>query len=500
MADARGSFFGAPFAAVCGIIVAGTILRLILAATIGFGVDEAYTASIARHWSLSYFDHPPLHAWLIGATMLLGGSEQPFILRLPFILLFVGSNLLLFRLTALLFSARAGLWAVVALNLAPIFTISIGSWLVPDGPMVFCLLACALLVARLLLIVPSAPHAVVPWLLAGLFAGLALLSKYSAALPLAGLGLFVLSARQTRPVLRTPGPWFAIAVAVLVFSPALIWNAQNDWVSFGFQAGRARPAGFDLRQTGALLAGQLVYLLPWTFAALVCVIWHALRRGPSQPRFWFFACAATLSLGVVFLVSLRSPVLPHWTSPGWLFALPLLGEALARWETARPALITWLARGTAIFLVGTVTLLASHAATGWIGWLAPNFSAARDPLIDLVDWHDLKTEFARRNLLDGAGLVGALNWIDAAKASYALGPDVTLLCLCVEPHHFRFIADPRNFVGRDVIMVTSALRQDRIDTLRTRFERIEMLDPVTVTRGGKPVLELAIVRGIGLKG
>ena len=41
--------------------------RLVTAASIGLGVDESYTISIAREWSLSYFDHPPLHLWIVHA-------------------------------------------------------------------------------------------------------------------------------------------------------------------------------------------------------------------------------------------------------------------------------------------------------------------------------------------------------------------------------------------------------------------------------------------------
>ncbi len=119
----------------------GTLIRLWLAAVTGLGYDESYMAGNARDLALRYFDHPPLHVWLAWAAERLFGSEVPLAVRLPFVLLFAGSTWLMFRLTARLFGERAGLWAAIAFNLAPVFSLSDGSWVLPDGPAIFFLLA-----------------------------------------------------------------------------------------------------------------------------------------------------------------------------------------------------------------------------------------------------------------------------------------------------------------------------------------------------------------------
>ena len=46
------------------LIVVFALARLALAATLGLGVDEAYTIVVSRRLDLSYFDHPPLHQWI----------------------------------------------------------------------------------------------------------------------------------------------------------------------------------------------------------------------------------------------------------------------------------------------------------------------------------------------------------------------------------------------------------------------------------------------------
>src|ERR1700728_4023875 len=114
------------------VILGFALARVALAYSLDFGIDEAYTLTIARRLDWSYFDHPPLHQWIAHfAAQALGESAAA---RLPFIALVAAAGWLLFALTRALFGARAGLWAVFALNATPFFFASAGDWIVPDGP------------------------------------------------------------------------------------------------------------------------------------------------------------------------------------------------------------------------------------------------------------------------------------------------------------------------------------------------------------------------------
>ena len=132
-----------PDRAVLLLIAASTALRLVPAATTGLGIDESYMVGNARTWTLSTVDHPPLHVWLVAAVRALGGTESAFVLRLPFLLLGAGSTWQLHRLASDLLGPRAGPWSALLFGLAPVFTISTAGWILPDGPLVFFLLAAA---------------------------------------------------------------------------------------------------------------------------------------------------------------------------------------------------------------------------------------------------------------------------------------------------------------------------------------------------------------------
>ena len=55
------------------------------------------------------------------------------------------------------------------------------------------------------------------WLAAGVATGLTILSKYNGALLLPAFFVFLLLDREGRRLLRSPGPWLAVAVAIGLF-------------------------------------------------------------------------------------------------------------------------------------------------------------------------------------------------------------------------------------------------------------------------------------------
>src|SRR5271166_6658749 len=163
-------------------ILAGFLAaRVAFAYALGLGIDESYTLAIARTLSLSYFDHPPLHQWIAHfAGRALG---EGFGARLPFIALFAVTGWIFYRLTLDLFGARAALIALFAFNVTPFFFALAGTWIVPDGPLLFGLCVAVWALARLFFAeAPDSASIWRLWLAVGLGFGLAGLSKYSAAL------------------------------------------------------------------------------------------------------------------------------------------------------------------------------------------------------------------------------------------------------------------------------------------------------------------------------
>ena len=64
-----------PKHAVWMLIAVTALLRLICSVNLGLGNDEAYHWLYAAHPALSYYDHPPMMAWveMLGLAMLATG-------------------------------------------------------------------------------------------------------------------------------------------------------------------------------------------------------------------------------------------------------------------------------------------------------------------------------------------------------------------------------------------------------------------------------------------
>jgi 4-amino-4-deoxy-L-arabinose transferase-like glycosyltransferase len=494
-ADAAGVQRGT-LRALLTLILLTALVRLMLASVLGLTVDESYTLAISRSLSLSYFDHPPLHVWLVGLWARLTGSEAPLVLRLPDIVMFAASTWLIYRLTATLFGARAGLWAAVSLNLAPLFSVNAGIGIVPDAPLVlFSLLAVLFFARAMLLPDPAHGRALLPG--AGVASGLALLSKYTAVFPLAGLFFYLLSCRPRS--LRWFPLWLGAFLVLILLTPVLVWNNAHAWASFAFQGGRAAPASFSLARGAASFAAQLSYLVPWIGAGALYALVRALRRGRADAHTWLFACLATGPIVVFSLLAFWTRVLPHWAAIGWLFTFPLLGERLAQLETHRPRLLRALAAATAALLVALTVLLATQTATGWLGRSLPAL-AAHDPTLDALDWRELDTEAARLGLEKRGVVVATVSWIDAGKADYALGGRVPVLCLSRDPHHFAYMRNPAQFAGRDALIVAAEGRPDWLSLAAPYFQHVEPAEDIVVRRrNGAPALTLHTAWGRGLR-
>jgi Dolichyl-phosphate-mannose-protein mannosyltransferase len=121
------------------------------------------------------------------------------------------------------------------------------------------------------------------WVLLGLALGLALWAKYFVVVLAAPLALFLLFDRDARRALATPGPWIALALALVVMAPHLIWLVRNDFLPFAYASARAAPVRGLIDHVVhpfAFAIGQLAFLLPSLIIA-AAFIWPRPKSGAA---------------------------------------------------------------------------------------------------------------------------------------------------------------------------------------------------------------------------
>jgi 4-amino-4-deoxy-L-arabinose transferase-like glycosyltransferase len=373
-----------------------------------------------------------------------------------------------------------------------VFGISAATWVLPDGPLLAALLGGA--ICLIVALDAQGRTAWSWWLGAGACAGLALCSKYSAALAIIGLVLFLLTEPRSRHWLMQPHPYAAGLLALAIFLPVLIWNAEHEWVSFLFQGSRANGA-FHALGLVSTLAGGAAYLLPWIWAPLIICGFIAVRRGPHDRERWLLVCLALAPIVVFAAAAPWGNVLFHWAAPGYLMLLPLLGDAIARhWRDSR-LVRSWLT-ATGAFVVVGVTLFASNVKFNWLPSLIGDVRLGRDASVGAVDWTSLRRDFAERGFLKRPGLVvAALRWSDAAKIDYALGGSVPVICLCRDAREYGLIARHDDYVGADVLIVARSTFEKMIGQCRPLFDALDPIAPAIVTHVDRPALELPLFLG-----
>jgi 4-amino-4-deoxy-L-arabinose transferase-like glycosyltransferase len=343
------AFFAAPWNLRL-LLALACLLHFALGASTGLSVDEAHYALYATHLALSYFDHPPLVGWLQWPLVALDAPTA--ILRLIPELLWLGTALLVYRIAVRLQGEPAGFWAVLALALAPLLHV-LGVGLLPDSLLMF--FTAALMLQTLVLMDAQTVQRPAPWLVLGVLLGLAGLSKYTAIFAALAAAVCLLNAHGVR-LLRSPWPWAAAGVALLLVLPVLVWNAQNQWISFTYQAQHGAGNAWQVTHVLRFLLLQVLVfgpLLLWGASG----VWRTAQ--PLRTLGLWFA----IPFGVLAVMAGGGSSLPHWTAPAWVALAPFAGVALAHAVQRRGRLwVGVLSVVQALLCVGFMGLMASGGA------------------------------------------------------------------------------------------------------------------------------------------
>lgn len=214
------------------------------------------------------------------------------------------------------------------------------------------------------------------WLLAGLAAGLALLSKYTAAfLAVTGVLLFVFDERL-RLQLKRPGPHLAVLVAAIVFLPVVIWNVQNNFESFRFQTeSRFEKGRLELHWLLHLVGGQFGLINPLLAVLLPGAILWQVRQRPRDPRVVVLLAGRLPLLLYLLTQSLWIQVKLNWLVPAYV---PLLLRVVVWWSEAPASrwgrrIKTWAWHSMVwlqivSLLAPLIRALPPPSGTSWSGW------------------------------------------------------------------------------------------------------------------------------------
>lgn len=498
------------------------LCRSVIAALTELGNDEVYYWTYALYPDWSHFDHPPMVGWIIQLFTLNLRYDSAFFLRLPALVLGTYNTWMIYRLGVSLRNPRTG-WYAALLHTGSLYaTILAGTFILPDTPLstfyllslFFMFKACGLNARQ------SYATRPVYFLPAGIFTGLAMLSKYTGVFLWAGTFLFVLFYR--RNLLKNVYFWLGILVSAILFSPVVIWNLTQDYSSFAFHSGRISFFGEGIKPFlfGREVMGEFLYNNPVNFILIILAVVFSLktknkevpaRNLLSKDTIRMILLQSFPLIATFLFFSLFRATLPHWSAPAF-YPLILLAAAYADYRTlARPV------RASVAILIVVVVMGVIQIQTGFIPLTPPSSAkdmSSADPYkelgrndftLDMYGWEKLGDRFAfvsrqqEKLYNDSDGNKGmpvesailAHRWFPAAHLDYYVARPVGKVVKTRGPvertHKYHQITQIRGGIapGERLYYIESSRFPEQIDNTVP-------LDTFFVYRCGKPVIRYVI--------
>ena len=438
---------GFPIALFALLLAVGQVLLWSLAFGISYSAPEIDSAE-QFVWAFSlengYWKHPPAPTWILHALVALFGPSVP----LPFVLAQVSIVVALglgWRLACEFMSPQRALIGTLLTSLVVYHNLGGDNFNHNTGLLPFQ-------AAMVLMFYRATRHGGLGrWALAGLFAGLAMLVKYVALMPIAGLLLCLVVDRRLHRREVLAGVAVAAAVFAVVLMPHVLWLNRTDFLPFRYAHSVAKTApefGGALGSVGEFLFIQLLRLLPFLIGlAIVC------RRAPgwlpanpapapippADRLFLTIAALSPLALTLLFCLATRTELQSRWGTNAFLLVgvlamawWPRLDSAIALRRAVVVALTVHLAFAVTMTVGKTAiadllhrptranfpgAVLAQHAQAVWAEhtdaplrivvsdiWLGGNIVAHSSGRVAvLIDGHRFKSPWIDPQALENCG-------------------------------------------------------------------------------------------------
>lgn len=462
--------------AVAALIAALTAMRMIYAGAIDLRTDEAYYWTWSKESALSFLDHPPMIAWFIRFGTAIFGDTNLGVRFAGIVAMLVTQLLLADIVRRVTHDVRAVAIAVLMPEAALYYGLLMAK-VSPDVALIPFAVAMVWALVRL-----HESDDARWWLAAGAFAGLALLSKFTAIMLLPAVAAFMLVPKWRGRWLASPYPWAAALIAVVVFLPVLIWNSQHDWASFRFQLVRATATHeLSLRTVGDYIGLQFglvgFILLPVVLSGVALTAWRGYRRGDAVAI--LLSTAVIVPFGYFFWKSLSLRVGDTWPMFIWPagFAATAINIAMLSRE-GWPAwiiqsTIRWARIAVASGIVFVVAVFLYYVVAPW------NFIGRADPIGGEAGYQQVVARAEAQLQATGASWIATTDYRTYAMLRWFFGDRVPVIQIN-ERGRFEGFRDPGMdairgrtglYVGREPDHISPVWRS--ITAIRQPLERVE---------------------------
>ncbi len=498
------------------IIFISAVIRSFFAATVDLGNDEVYYNLYSLYPDWSHFDHPPMVGWMIRLFTFNNLLDSVFFIRFASIVLGSVSCWVIYKITKLYGSPRSGLLAVLLYISSIYCSIIAGVFILPDTPQIFFWLLAVYYFSLSFINSERSRYKDLNFLLAGIFTGLAILSKYTSVFIWIGVILFIVFHRKEW--LKKPITYISILISLILQLPVLWWNLQNHFISFTYQGNRVSGLSrirFDYFFTEIL--GEFFYNNPVNFiliiSSMLLVFYFKRIKLPSDTCFILYLSFPLIL--IFWILSLFHSTLPHWTGPAFTTLVIFTAVIYDKWTTVRK-LSRFIPKAFKISLYSSALFVIICYFQITTGVLTRILVPARNKVenvswdisLDMYGWKQLRdampglyeTDLQQGRILKDPFLL-SWRWFPAANLDYYVAMPMGLKLFAFgkleQIHKYYWINKIRGPMpyGKDAYFIcTNRDKKDPEKLFRDHFCEYSLPDTLPVYRCGRQVMEFYIYR------
>jgi 4-amino-4-deoxy-L-arabinose transferase-like glycosyltransferase len=459
------------------IILFFLAVKILYVFRVGPIMDEAYYWMWGQHPGLSYFDHPPLQAWLLGISDLLFGRS---LLALRWMTLAtLGGIFYFYHLWAKRLAGenwQTLFWPGIVIYLASPTLGYFTSLAFHDYLLLFlCLSSGHFFLNYLLAADAGAKPKHRDLYVAAFLLGLAGLTKYNAVFLGLGVFFYILAKPSLRRLLLDPHLYLAAVLAIGMQAPVIIWNLSNGFSSFEFHLSTRHGSGWltdiNWRSFWDFPGASAFLMSPFLIPVFVRFFlrrhdnrFEEVAKGLAIWVFW-------LSTGTFILVSLFDWVFWWWNLVAYILVMPFAAKHMGQ---------RFLFYGHVIFgALVTIYMIVSTAVLPLSLFHGdhPDWRQTR-----LYGWEELRDGLQAARDQYQPDFIASFGPDLASVAGFALDePQVTALTDRVTQFYYWF--DRQAHVGQDALIVL--FKNEGTDGfMRKQFETFTPVGEIEVTRFG----------------
>lgn len=415
------------------LILFSILIRSIAASLVELSNDEVNYWLYAVYPDLSHFDHPPMVGYIINIFTLNLTFQSELFIRLASIIIGSINTILIFIITRKLKNDIAGLYAALLYNSSLYCFVISGIFIMPDTPLLLFWLLTFLLLIDSITKEEISKSSKTNLLIAGFTIGLAMLSKYTGVFLWVGIILYIFF--YNRKWLKIKETYISLFITLITFSPVIIWNIKNNFISFTFQSGRVNifQSGFNPEFVITEVLGEFFYNNPVIFIlAVVSLIYFFKNIELKQDKNLILILLWSLPIIILFIIfSFTKRTLPHWSAPGYTGLIILISLVTYNKLKIKEKLTLFPKTITFAFLLCFLIVLLSviQIKTGVLYSdtknIEPTNLGKNDLSLDLYGMNQLREEFkkisntdVKYKIMDSNYYIISFRWFPAANFDY----------------------------------------------------------------------------------